>query len=131
MLEKKSDEASKSTCAIAPITITRAEILSLAFSPLVSDMYDDTSETFTQVAEFAGFCEWKSETYPSLSIGWDWEFVGSKYTISGSYYTNFDIVSLDSKPLSESESNLIILDIITKESWVDVLIGELNKKYTQ
>jgi hypothetical protein len=113
-----------------PIGITSSELFKRTFTHITSDIFDDISVGHSRtITDYSGFCEWKSTSTPSLTLGWDWAFFSNDYSVAGEFYTNFVILSEDKELLTNSEFTKLLLQLVATLQWEKMLISQLNKQY--
>ena len=80
-----------------------------------------------------GYTEWVSETYPQITLGWDWgwQFVSGRsgYRRREAPFSNITLVDQDGRDIGVADTARLLGDVIDQRDWQDIVGAYLATHY--
>lgn len=119
------------------IRITFEELRDILLGHLISGLDDDKPILLQEGAiltEISGYTEWVSNTFPAISIGWDWiikplEVNGDYYKRSSEPRSNLMLIDAQQRDLGFAKTAALIEIVVDEMAWQGVIKDYINARY--
>jgi Domain of unknown function (DUF4902) len=97
------------------------------------DVAHSASPTGASAATVVGFTEWVSETFPALSVGWNWCLVTGnttpRYERVGEVRSNIMLVDANGRDYGAVGTDVLLRDVIDALGWQDQVSHYITQRY--